>query len=454
MRDTTMNEIQSVALRAGIAASIALLFATGCRPATVSETVDTYTVSSESLTRPTTAVELSGARVYVAWVAKDDSIANVYLARLDRPGGSTFSHPVRVNDIPGDAAGHQQAPAQVAVAPDGTVYVAWLTQTDVPGRRFPASDIRLARSTDGGQTFEPAITVNEDSGFPTGHHFHNLAVGPDGTVYVSWLDTRERDRAQAAGSGAATMIHASAQMGHGAHHAGTSGPAGPGKHTPEPKDDLPGTQVRVARSTDGGRSFGPSVVVAEGTCQCCRTALAISEDGTVYVAWRHIFGGITRDMALARSEDGGQTFSKPVRIHADGWMIDGCPHSGPSLTVDRDRNVHVAWYTGAPERAGLYYTVSRDGGASFEPAQALAKDVAVAQTSLATDEQGYTWIAWENPGEDCVCLTRADARGTLHLAAADTLSGSGPALATASSTHAMAWRSGKAIQVRVMQGNM
>lgn len=450
-----MNEMQKVAMRVGLTALLALLVFSACRPTPALPITDTYTVASESTTRPTTALDARGETAYVAWIAKDDSVTNVYVARLDRRDGSAFSQPVRVNDTPGDAAGHQQAPAQVAVAPDGTIYAAWLAQTNVPGRRFPASDIRLARSTDGGQTFEPAITVNEDPGFPTGHHFHNLAVGPDGTVYVSWLDSSERDRAQATRGKEAHMVHVST-------HAGHSSPAdavqhdhsGHGMHAPAPKDDLPGTQVRVARSMDGGRSFGPSVVVAEGTCQCCRTALAISEDGTVYVAWRHIFGGITRDMALARSEDRGQTFTQPVRIHADGWMIDGCPHSGPSIAVDRQQRVHVTWYTGAPEKAGLYYAVSDDGGASFGEAQVLAKDVPVAQASVTVDEDGSAWIAWENPGKDCVCLTRADRNGVLHHAATDTLPGAGPSIVTANGTRALAWRDGKSIQLRVMQGGV
>ncbi|MGH7445242.1 MAG: hypothetical protein ACREKM_10210, partial [Longimicrobiales bacterium] len=144
---------------------------------------DVVVVAAGSAHSPTVAVDDTGNHAFVAWVAGDDTY-DVMLARSTNAG--EFSAPVRVNSIPGDAAPHEQAPAQVAVAPDGTVYVVWQNKTVVEGREFPASDLRFARSTDGGRTFEPTIFVNDDAGaVPTSHTFHNIAVAQDGTVYVS-----------------------------------------------------------------------------------------------------------------------------------------------------------------------------------------------------------------------------------------------------------------------------
>src|SRR5690606_7994914 len=154
--------------------------------------------------------------------------------------------PVRVNQTPGDAAAHQQAPAQVAVGTDGSLYVVWITQRRVEGRRFPASDLRFARSDDGGQTFSPTVTVNPDAGIPTTHHFHNIALAPDGTLYVGWLDSTTRDK-----KGGASASH---------HHHGA------GSHHGSGDDGAPGTELHVARSTDGGRTFQTPVVVTRNTC--------------------------------------------------------------------------------------------------------------------------------------------------------------------------------------------
>lgn len=171
---------------------------------------------------------------------------------------------------------------------------------------------------------------------------------------------------------------------------------------------MAGTQIRVARSTDGGRTFEPSTVVAEHTCQCCRTALAVGPDGAVYVAWRHVFGDNVRDMAAARSTDGGRTFAEPVRVHADGWHIAGCPHAGPALSVDDAGRLHVVWYTGAEDRRGVHYAASTDGGRTFGPAQPLARGGPIAQVSAEADGESV-WIAWEEPVEGAVRVTRVEA---------------------------------------------
>jgi hypothetical protein len=60
-------------------------------------------------------------------------------------------------------------------------------------------------------------------------------------------------------------------------------------------------------------------------CFCCKTAIASGPDGSVYVAWRHIYPPNVRDMAVARSTDGGRTFAPPVRVSTDGWALDGAP---------------------------------------------------------------------------------------------------------------------------------
>jgi hypothetical protein len=260
-----------------------------------------------------------------------------------------------VNDIPGDAAPHEQAPAQVAVAPDGTVFVAWQNNQHAEGRPFPYSNLRLARSDDGGRTFEPAITINDDVTLgPASHTFHDMIVARNGTVYVSWIDGRaraaaERERAASAAPGDSTMH----------------------EHAGHDLENAPPQEIRVARSTDSGRSFGPSTVVAIDPCPCCRTSLAITDDGAIILGWRGILDGSIRDIVLARSTDGGSTFTAPARVHDDGWHIEGCPHAGPSIATTGDGLVHIAWYTGAEGEPGVYHAVSTDDGVTFGDAQPL-----------------------------------------------------------------------------------
>ncbi|HEX7088903.1 MAG TPA: sialidase family protein [Longimicrobiales bacterium] len=396
----------------------------------------TLTLADSGASNPTAAVDPRTGAAYVAWVTAQEGGADVYLVRIE---GGEAGAPVRVNDIPGDAAPHEQAPAQVAVAPNGDVLVLWQNNRPVAGRRFPASDLRLARSSDGGRTFQPAVTVNDDAGgLPSSHTFHDIAVAPDGTVYVSWIDSRERDRAREA-----LGIVEDAAMGHGGHGGGAAVAGGDA--------DLPSPDVRVARSTDGGRTFEPGVIVASDVCPCCRTSLAVAPDGAVLVAWRRVFDGDVRDIVVARSTDGGRTFSAPARVHDDGWVIPGCPHAGASLAVDSAGRVHVAWYTGRPERQGLYHAVSTDGGATFgEPRALLAGGwVPVSFVRLAAGPDGAVWGVWDDRRAEQrrVTIARTGDDGVEVLD--DDVPGSAPAVAAAAGTAIVAWLDGGAVRARV-----
>src|SRR5690606_1914777 len=161
---------------------------------------------------------------------------------------------------------------------------------------------------DQGVSFAPAITVNDDAGeLPSSHTFHDISVGPDGTVLVSWIVSRESDRPAALHEG-----HTDAEM------------------------MAAGPEIRRAISACRGRGFTPSVVVDTNSCPCCRTAITIGPDGTTYIAWRKHYPGEIRDIVVAAAPPGTLDFDDPVRVHADEWEFPGCPHAGPSLVTDED----------------------------------------------------------------------------------------------------------------------
>lgn len=389
-----------------------------------SPAVTSVAITSPGATNPTVAVAPSDAGAYVAWVSVRGGESNVLLSRTAVEGGVT--EPVRVNDIPGDAAPHAQAPAQVATGPGNDVYVVWQSVRDVEYLDFGASDVRFARSADGGETWEPAITVNDNLPTePARNTFHNIAVADDGTIFVSWIDARVRDTYR------------------GKVFRETGEPADPATE--------PGTEIRVAKSSDGGRTFSPSVVLESNSCPCCRTSIAVGPDGTVYASYRKIFDGNIRDIVVARSTDGGETFGEPVRVHEDNWHIPGCPHAGASLAVDGEGRVHVAWFTGAETDPGAFYTVSSDQGLSFAEPTRLTPEGPL-PTSLATvaaDEDGTAWVAWEAIEGDSrrIALARVLEDGQLERVDLGSPAGAAPAIAAADPAFALAWQDGETIQV-------
>jgi hypothetical protein len=213
----------------------------------------------------------------------------------------------------------------------------------------------------------------------------------------------------------------------------------------------PGTETRIAVSHDVGRTFGASLIVDGNTCPCCRTTLALGAPGEVYVAWRKIFEGGIRDIAVARSTDGAMSFGEPRAVHHDGWEFPGCPHAGPSLAVDAEGRLHAAWYTGRDGRQGLWYAASSDGGATFsEPTPVLTDEwVPPSQARLAVHE-GEVWVAWDDLREPVRRVRLARIEGGRLGDIVFEATGQSPQLTFGNDDGLLVWHDGDAVKSLVI----
>jgi hypothetical protein len=260
-----------------------------------------------------------GQTVAVVWTASLDGQSDIYMS-ISTDGGARFGAPVRVNDVDGDARASGEQAAQVAIAPGGMVHVVW------PSRREGFTEIRYARSTDGGQTFSKATTIAGERQ-PGARGWQSMALGYDGGVHALWLDGRN-----AAPTGGRKGAHAGHSAGGQGRHSGHGSVA-----DGAPRQDV----FHVSLGKPSNEAVAPSErLVAENVCFCCKTAIATSGD-RVYAAWRHIYPGNIRDIAVARSVDNGATFGEPVRLSVDDWKIAGCPDDGPSMVSDGHGGIHV-----------------------------------------------------------------------------------------------------------------
>ncbi|MDX1429261.1 MAG: sialidase family protein [Rhodothermales bacterium] len=363
--------------------SVAAILAGGCAP---DKSSVTYTIDDGNVLRPTVAVSSDGRMSAVGWMREDADGWNVYVSTFEI--GEEPGAPVRVNHAAGNASPHDEAPAQVAFGPDGEIYVAWANRIDVEGRRFPASNLLFSRSIDGGKTFSTEKAVNSDYNEPpSSHTFHNMIVLRDGTIIVSWIDSRARDRhAREHGSSPSTGTPRATDAHAAMHGVGATKVA-----------DTPGPQIRIARSVDNGLSFRETAVVDDNSCPCCRTALTSGPGGEVYLGWRHVFENGDRDIVVARSDDGGRTFGPMVRVAEDGWNIDACPHAGPALAVGEDDRLHVAWFTGAQDQPALYHTRSDNRGESFTARTPIAQGVPMAYAEMSGGDNQQPRIVYHLP---------------------------------------------------------
>ncbi len=265
---------------------------------------------------------------------------------VSHDGGDTFKDLGLVTPPASDVTLSGETRPRLVMSSDELVYAVWRDEDPKPRIVVAAHDWRKSGFTTPVAVRD--IESSRDSDFP------DMAVAPDGSVYVVWLDGRDYD--------------------------------------PKLGDE---SSVYFARSTDGGKSFGRNVRVAAHTCPCCRPTIAIDSKGRIYVAWRHDFDDV-RDMAVATSVDGGKTFSPLVRVSKDGWVIHGCPESGPSLLPVGNR-LYIAWFTvGADSRPRVLVSWSDDRGRSFAAPVELSTGVLDANhPMLFTGKPNGVWAAFE-----------------------------------------------------------
>lgn len=352
----------------------------------------------------------------------------VGLTGIDAEAGSsiasvrTVQDSIRISDYP---AGHVEAGTLsagqrgLAVSPDGTVMAVWSDTRE--GR----SNIYAARSKDGGHAFGPNMRVNDAPG-TTGLFGATVTLDRQNRAHVVWFDRRDGDddifyaQERPDGVGFATNVRvnddktaqaASSEFEQDEFFETDAGRSGAAYQTlPSLAVDRQGVvyvawqdyrrdqaDIYVARSTDGGRSFGPNVRVNDdlGRAGQLSPALAVDDSGAVYVAWHDMRAG-NPDIYFARSTDGGKTFTRNARVNDDPGTAG---QYDPSLAVDSLGGVHIVWHDLRHGQPDIYLTTSRDLGKTFGPNRRVNDDPGEAyqfHPSVALNGEADVAIAWED----------------------------------------------------------
>ncbi|MFL6283523.1 MAG: sialidase family protein [Pyrinomonadaceae bacterium] len=343
----------------------------------LSDATSAIRVSAEGLNaaEPAIAAGRDGT-AYVAWVGHGArKEADVWVTRVEGTEKRSNVEPARVNRTPGEATAWRGDAPSVAVSAQGAVYVAWTARAGEGGQ---ATTLYVSASRDGGRSFDEPVKVNDDSTQGV-HGMHSMAVGEDGRVYVAWLDERDIAREQDGDADAHAQMSTKMPMQHGERN----------------------REVFFSYSTDGGRTFASNRRVAVEACPCCKTSLAVSREGRVYVGWRQVLPGDFRHIAVASSVDGGETFNAPVVVSDDRWELRGCPVSGPALAAGDGDRLTVLWFTaGDAGTAGLYSSESSDGGRIFAPRRVVSESGMRGTPQLLPGTQGAAVAVFEGDGEN------------------------------------------------------
>jgi hypothetical protein len=171
-------------------------------------------------------------------------------------------------------------------------------------------------------------------------------------------------------------------------------------------------QLRSVAIDDEGQQAGPSSIVDERTCECCKLGVGLL-GGQPLAAYRDRSDIEVRDIYVA-----GPSIT-PTLVAQDGWTITGCPVNGPAVASSSDR-MYVAWFTGAQDRSAMYLA-SASSPVAWSPAKPFDLGLPGGRVELiATPDAagGGVLVSWveldaEQPGRAKLLARRVRADGGL-----------------------------------------
>ncbi|MEO8962722.1 MAG: sialidase family protein [Ginsengibacter sp.] len=254
--------------------------------------------------------------IALSWIRKIDSSVSIYCYSISADNGKSFGKAI---EIPGsnNIHPHGENMPKIIFKPDGEIIAAWASAN--PNAKNAYSDVvYYSRSDDKGATWSKADKLVSDT---TGYdqRYFDMAILPDGNAAIIWLDNRKKTT----GEGSALYF----------------------------------------AETGGNSGFENERLISEPCCPCCRTDLFVDSKKNIHVVYRAILHDSIRDMVHSVSNDMGKTFSEYEKISNDNWVINGCPHTGPAMTENKD-GIQFTWFTGGDD-AGIFYCSSNNNGQTF-----------------------------------------------------------------------------------------
>jgi hypothetical protein len=325
-----------------------------------------------------------------------------------------FATTVNVTRLP--AGGVQP---QAVTDAEGTVHLIYL------GGEARASDIFYQRKRSHETAFPKPLRVNSQSASAVAAgtiRGAQLAIGQNGRVHVAWngaavhtpgkpmesamFYTRLAEDGKSFEPQRNLMTFTTTLDGGGSVAADARGNVYVVWHgsTPENKSGEVGRNVYVARSTDGGKTFSkerPALSSSLGACACCGLRAGVDGQGSLFVLYRAAMDVMNRDITALLSVDRGESF-RAVPVHK--WKISKCPMSSQSFAAtpagmlagwETDGRVYFAPLDAVKGKVGERVLVSAKGNAKHVVLAANAKGETLAAWTEGTGWQKGGAAAWQ-----------------------------------------------------------
>ena len=360
--------------------------------------------------QPNLAVAPDG-RVYLSWIERLGE--GRFSLRFATREGDGWSTPKVIAEGSNWFVNWADFPSMVAL-PDGSLAAHWLVKS---GQGTYEYDVTISRSFDGGKTWSNPFVPHRD-GAKAEHGFVSLFTAKDGSLAAVWLDGREM------------------KPGEGSHDHG--------------RGNMTLRYVKIKR--DG--ALVDDAALDTRVCECCQTSAAMTAEGPVVVyrdrseAEKEI-----RDISIVRLK--GRRWSAPRPVFQDGWQLDGCPVNGPAVAA-AGRRVAVAWFTGADKTSRVKLAFSDNAGETFGQPVAVDDGNPAGRVDVLLLDDGGAMVCWleKLPEGGAVRVRRVRPDGKLDEAVTVAPSGTArsngfPQMARAGGELIFAWTGGRVFTAKL-----
>ncbi len=274
-------------------------------------------------------IVVSGSFVHVVWVeTPSNPTENIYYRR-STDGGNSWEQ-----DIPINEGGESMVPSVSASGP--VVVITW--REDLPQQG--ESEIFARNSTTGGNSWG-AVTRLTNAPFGG---FNPCSVISGQIVNVVWYDERDANG--------------------------------------------PESEIYQKRSTTGGNSWGPDIRLTNAHYYKRNPCIAAS-GSTLHLVWEDRSSLNSPDINYKSSTDGGLSWSTERQISSSGNAIE------PSISVS-GLNVHVVWKDSPNFNWDIYHTYSVNGGTNWQNITRLTLDTNYQENASVSVSGSIVHTVWQD----------------------------------------------------------
>jgi len=289
------------------------------------------------------------------------AVTDVYVA-ISKDGGNTFSAPTKVNAASGAVWGQQVSRPRIVGTPNGTWHVAYSANDIHPKLNKTLLTTHYTRSIDDGRSFESPKRLSSVSDQDMSDVIHG-------------------------GFASAAAFGTMASAPDGSVHVYWI-------DTRHMKPDSDSGALYASASRDDGRTFTTDKqLIDTSVCPCCQLTAVANSKSEIVMGSRRVEQDSYRPATVMTLSPSDNVTHERQSIGGAPWQINGCPLK-PTVVAVQDSKIFAASHNGGEATPGVIFSVSHDAGKSFKLHGIVHPSAAVSDAPTIAVNGTRVLLAW------------------------------------------------------------